>query len=535
MNCSACGASNAANFVYCAACGTKRVIDMSGGTAASARTGTVLAQATPAAPTTPVTPFMHSGKATMATHPYSRQPQGSPVFAKDATRYLCAAVHTDSQLNKLVIRALIDDEHRAVAFSPGVDLSTVLKHALAARRRLRIRDALLALQAILAIPLLGAPLLTAWLTVYVERWHTYHKVLMPHLRREVFDRNTAPQPMSAAHRARADQIATMSREENVIVSNGYNPFTGFGVADTDWSFALTVDAAAPGEIVKPFTIHELYDRVEHNVSALGLPGVSVTSRVLVNGDDLRAFLDPADARVLLPDPFRPPVWHVDDSYVRKLREEPGNRARSYLVIRVTGWSGEIVATLFLRFVMLPKRDLLFVELSRSLLAPYRDEFHDVDRVASANHLLRRSLAMTLPTLLQSLVNTAQTLMRPLTLSRQRQENEKAIRDGSFAYGPTIIPRELAASRMYHRYFQRVDRQMYVKLVEQELFDVLADFLEEHGISSDDLRARVSIIQNNGIMVTGGQLNAGAVSAGTMSRAMNAVKQSAPASVPMGRS
>ena len=58
------------------------------------------------------------------------------------TRYLSAAVNFDSGLATAVIDHILEEPYRAIASTPGVDLVTVLKYALAANRRRVIRDVL---------------------------------------------------------------------------------------------------------------------------------------------------------------------------------------------------------------------------------------------------------------------------------------------------------------------------------------------------------------------------------------------------------
>ncbi|MFI9528269.1 hypothetical protein [Micromonospora rosaria] len=69
----------------------------------------------------------------------------SPAPGSEATRYLCAAAHTDPTFTRRTLAEIFDDDLRAVAPSVGFDLPTVLRHCLWARRRRRARDAWLLL------------------------------------------------------------------------------------------------------------------------------------------------------------------------------------------------------------------------------------------------------------------------------------------------------------------------------------------------------------------------------------------------------
>ncbi|WP_327028336.1 hypothetical protein OG989_22525 [Micromonospora sp. NBC_01740] len=81
-----------------------------------------------------------------------------PDAGSEATRYLCAAAHTDDAFTERVLAEVFDDDLRAVAPSVGFDLGTVLRHCLSARRRRRLRDVGLLVVGGLAVLL--APLAT---------------------------------------------------------------------------------------------------------------------------------------------------------------------------------------------------------------------------------------------------------------------------------------------------------------------------------------------------------------------------------------
>jgi hypothetical protein len=70
----------------------------------------------------------------------------------DATRYLCAAAHLDPTFADNAIREFLTESLRAIPLSPAVDAATVLREAVAARRRRLLRDwCLLAILILFAI------------------------------------------------------------------------------------------------------------------------------------------------------------------------------------------------------------------------------------------------------------------------------------------------------------------------------------------------------------------------------------------------
>ena len=79
----------------------------------------------------------------------------------DATRYLCAAAHLDPVFADRAIREFLTEPLRAIPSSPAVDAPTVLREAVAARRRRLLRDwSLVAILILFAIS--GIGLAIAW-------------------------------------------------------------------------------------------------------------------------------------------------------------------------------------------------------------------------------------------------------------------------------------------------------------------------------------------------------------------------------------
>jgi hypothetical protein len=61
--------------------------------------------------------------------------------------------------------------------------------------------------------------------------------------------------------------------------------------------------------------------------------------------------------------------------------------------------------------------------------------------------------------------------------------------------------------------------MFGKVIERRMLDSITDFLDRHDIDTSDLKQRESTILNNGVLMTGGSLQAGSMAVGTRARAM----------------
>ena len=516
MICSWCGGENPTDAAFCGECGRQL------GSVPSAASGPAPGPASGPSPVmagVPVGAAAHTS-AQAATEAVSAGAGSEP------TRYLCAAVQMDENLSNLLINGILRQEHRSVAASPDLDLVTVFRHAIAANNRRRLRDATLFVLLVLAIVLLLwgrglLPVLFCYLLALVvvvgEQLHTRHEVLAGTLSRGRFQPTEAPDPPS--HLRPALRRVASHGTGNVTVYSGYSPFVGYGAVLDSWSFALDIGRPAEGRTtVRGFTVEEIHDHIAARVGELALPGMEVTDRLFVNGLDIRR-----DTR-FLPDPMDRPVDRVVPDLVRRLMVSAEDRARPYLTIRVVGWRGELALSVFCRFMV--NESILFAEVSYSLLTPLREVYRTVDRVlptptvGEVAVLVGRSFGPTAKLTLASPAKMVRALYAPLSeRTRQARQRRQIERNPFFDYGSLFSPREAASDNAYDRYFQRLDSELYRKVVERRILDSMVAFLDEHDIDTGDLVERQTTILNQGVMVTGqGTLNAQNVAAGSNARA-----------------
>ena len=438
-----------------------------------------------------------------------------------ATRYLCAAVALSPTLRRRALEDVLEEEHRAVVTTPGVDLVTVLKYALAAHRRQVIRDVVLLLLlgalivsifipglAVVALPVL----VVAWLTVCIERYANSHGAARG-LRPETFNPDKAPSPARNSYAGRQlKRIAAAGTTGNVTLYSKFPPFVGYGTVATSWSFAVDVTQPRRGTRPKPFSVHEVYDRVKAGLGELDLPGMEVTDRVFVNGRDIR------DDRRFLPDPHAAPVTCIGTDLMRNLMAMPEERARPYLTIGMTSWQGDLAVTMFIRFLL--SRSDLFVEAAHTVVPPLRAEFKAIDEQDPEMQpgefftLVGGAMISTIPRLLGSVPGIVRELAADARRERKRRRVEQAGDNGAL-----LSIREAAADNKWQRYFQVLDDARYVKVIQQRIFRSLVEFLEDHDIDASALVDRSETLVNNGVMVTaGGTVNAQAVAAGTGAQA-----------------
>lgn len=466
----------------------------------------------------------------------------------EVTRYLAAAAYRDRSFRNAVIGSTLENRYRAIGPCPGFDLATLLRHCLRARRREWYRD--IALTVAFAVPLIagnflfyddllyvvGAPsefpyffdfysgaialtLLVVFAIVFAARFATEHRLIA-----RAFDRGAFADTEGNRAPARYDDRLSptvAAAADNVVVYGGYSPFVGAGFDHGGWSFAVNV--RRPGEDLgrskspRPFPLSELYACVAHNLHDLNLPDLTIEDRLFVNGEELR------DVDGLLPDGFSRPRGHLDPDVVARYAQRSDTAVRHYMCIQRTDWGGELVISVFLRFRK--TKDYLYSEASYFLAPPLKKEYYAIDKLPTRLTPHRVSEIFTAALLIAPFqwiaapFRLAAALFAPIgRWQRGRVERSEIRNNRRFNYGATTSIRDLAGSTNYRDFFQRLDKEMTLKLVEKEILDAVIDFLDAHDIDTSELRDRQSMILNNGVIMSGGTVQAETLAMGAKARA-----------------
>ena len=91
-------------------------------------------------------------------------------------------------------------------------------------------------------------------------------------------------------------------------------------------------------------------------------------------------------------------------------------------------------------------------------------------------------------------------------------------DKEFDYGAVSSLRTWVSTARYGLYFQKLDHQMIIKVVEKQIIEGITLFLEEHNIDTSDIREQQEVILNEGVLLQGGSLRAGVVAVGSGAKA-----------------
>jgi len=435
---------------------------------------------------------------------------------------MCAAAYLDGVFAQDVVDEVVHEEHRAVAIPPGIDIGAVAKHCVEACRQKLVRDVLLTAMLLLTVVLfvvergslkwLAIGFVVAWAIVFWDIWSATYFVVVKRLSAHNFSSRDSPTPADPYIARRIEELS-QSQRGNLAVYSGFLPFSGAGYKAGGWSFAVDLrkgKETALGESLVPerLTPSELYEGVHSALSALEMTNLEVSDRLFVSGSDIR------DDRSLLPDPLRRPLWYVDPGMVDQYLEAPTHRIRHYMCIQAVDWQGELVVSVFLRFGI--KNGRLFCELSKFVLLPLKDELHRYDalggrlRFRDFAAIVVRSFLATPGLWLRS----PKVIWRPLARARDRAQLDKRVeQDPYFDYGAPVTALDRVRSNDYRRYFQLLDKEMYVKVLERTVIDTIVEVLDEHNISTAGLVETGQNIINNGVMMSGGNFHARDVTAG----------------------
>jgi hypothetical protein len=277
-----------------------------------------------------------------------------------------------------------------------------------------------------------------------------------------------------------------------------------------------------------FEVKDLYAAQAKAIHDLGLKNVSIEDKIYANGKELRSQQERYQ-REILPDQFASPMTGISQEMVEEFKEHPTEDIRYYQCIKVTSWKSDLILSTFIRFYLSGKNPAakndsaknLFVEGNYQLLAPIQERYREIDYLATRLNMRRgwqvikrTFIPTTFKLILGPPIRLLRTMMRGWLQERKRHQTKDEIADNpSFDYGATTSLREVVSSEEYQRHFQKLDKEMYVKLIQYQVFETIIAFLDAHNIDTSQLRESQQTIINQGLMVTGGTFNASGMTFG----------------------
>jgi len=449
---------------------------------------------------------------------YNIEPSGHLI-----TRSLCASAITQGKAFRQRILEHVDRRFSAVVPEPGLDLGLLTQVC----KFLENRESKYYLwfvgigivSAFALIPVVGIIvfILGAGIVMFYKSYEEQHNLLKL-FTRDQFDPSKVREQLRATLSTNIQQ-GIPADEQNLIVYKGFWPFVGMGIDLGGWSF--TVDVSRPKDQItqqmeetQPFQATELCEAIENASHSLNFPKLNTKDLLFISGADIR------NDRTILPNIFDRPVQLIDHATY----SGDEFRMRRYKRIAIHDWGNEIIFSVFLRCTVRGKN--LFVEAKRFLLTPIDHKYREVDYLVKQDWpklvgLGVRSLVTGPIAALLAWVGLLSQVTNFINsqLGFHERQLKKEVKDNpAYNYGASTSIRESLSSAQYAHYFQRSDHDMYAKVLDQELIEVIIRFLDDHNIDTSQLRDRKTTILNSGIIVQGGNIEAQSIAAGTGAQA-----------------
>ena len=469
-------------------------------------------------------------------------------------RYLIAKLLLDSSYRQK-LKMMMDDEHRAFAPELGVNLGQVARVGLLLENRdKRYKTISFWIFLISLIIFFSDSIAGFWIyilaSLVVYYWKTQQENfhLMKFVSTQYNDTDLLEKELSEKFGARSLNREIPQGEQNLVVYSGFIPFVGSGYDMGGWSFPVNIkkpkESLGAVSELKPFEIEDVYSSIETALFNCELDGLTMQDLLFVNGRQVR------DIEWILPSKHSHPVQLVENHFVEEFKQKNDSNIRHYKAIQIFDWGNEIVVSYFLRFSI--KGKYLFIEANRFLLTPVAEQYREIDtyldpKVQDYLKLAVRSLLIGPFAVFGGALSVLNRWLhfiqdKDIFGFRERRKKSKMEREPFYDYGAANSLRVEASDGRYRHFFQKLDKEMYFKILEKEILDSIVSFLDKHNIDISEISQKTDMILNNGLIVQGGEVNAESLAVGTganssstrIGKAMETVGGAISANTPIGR-
>ncbi|MEV6397967.1 hypothetical protein AB0M39_24870 [Streptomyces sp. NPDC051907] len=458
-----------------------------------------------------------------------------PQYRDDSvTRLLCAHTHLDEEFAQEVLDEFTADRLKAIGLPLGINLVALVRHAEAAQRRRRGRDAQLAV-ILLAV---GGCLLAALLALVDQRHDTAAGLsiaaalaialaaLAVHhsghgawrAARGVYRGQERPQDLAPPVDAATEGRLKSLRQANVVPYDARveadNPFVGSGeiIKEDVWpSIDVGRPADAPGGgklTLVPFDAVDLHTFMAREMGGIsGLDDLRARNRLYVRGLHV-----PSLGAQLLPDPLRRPLTRIDKQLVQAGVVRAGGGMRTYLSLELVGNGGKYVVSMHLRARLTQSR--LSWQVAAYVLPPVHVRFNYVAYLPLGGFEQWWALVLFTATSLRWMLLGSLGRIRSRAARRARRDREmrKTRREitkyhAAYDYGALDSLRERAADLDTMDFDERMDAQDACQRLQQGVLIATEKFLKAHNVDTSDFDRAQKVINNqtyNIGSVSGGQ-------------------------------
>ena len=342
-------------------------------------------------------------------------------------------------------------------------------------------------------------LLIAWAVAFRETWKIYYDIIARQLTKKTFSPQSITQTLSAELE---EKLRTISQESNVVVYGGFNPFISAGYDIGRWSFSINKQKGKDKDHPpKPFTVDEIYIHLINDLKETKIPGIVIKKTLFVQGKGLQG------NNVILPNKHQQPVFHLGEDELHAFSTVQSDRERYFSSVQVPYFGAELTFSIFFKFTIIGKD--LYTEANYFLLTPLKEEYYLSDTLEPSVTLkkcleiLRKSFLSIFLIPFNFSLSLVGMLREAIVESFNLNSVKKQIdHNPNFNYGAQTSLRVQASSGLFREYFQKADKEMYVKILERQLLESINTFLMEKHIDIGDLKSQQTTIINNGIINQG---------------------------------
>lgn len=462
---------------------------------------------------------------------------------KGLTRYLCAAAELDRKFRKELLDQIVYNNYKFIPPCFGVDLTKIASHSLQARSRDLIYDGILSVSILWCfissierfglfgilygvISMLFWPLFFSYSLQVFQRIYSMWLVKNKFSKDNFNNEDASYSNLSPSLLKRIQELEQV-KESNVIYYADYSPFVGSGNRISGWSFsAETKLRNTDGDEYIHLNSTDIYTYIDSKMTDLNLSSMKLHNGLYVDGSRIR------NDKRFLENEMSTPKNKVDAFHLQDFEAMQDDHIRFYKSVQVTGWESNFIFTTFYRISCSEQN--LYLEVQNYLLNPLKKDFYEIDKqnkqipVTFIFQSLFKSIIPAFISLVKSPVNIVTWLINLYISSKSKEVKNQIKENQLFNYGAEKSIREMASANDLQNFFQKSDVEMYRKKIEQRLFQSIIQYLDEVNVDTSEFKARQETIINNGVMMTGGTMNAQNV-AGKMGKINHIFKEAVSSS------
>ena len=451
----------------------------------------------------------------------------------EITRFISASLHRNSGLRSFV-KNLLKEKYKAVNFSFGIDYEAILKHYSIAKKK-RTQELWFFFMFYIIAFAIGVILLNSveesFFSIFITigiLWlcsHLYYKgknkFLVRNYNKENFGAFTNDLKVDDFDQKKIDKLIQRI-DGNVCYYGGYSPDENLGSRLRTWSFAIDLEQKKDKTIpITDFESTELYNAIVSKISDV-FPSIQINDKLFGPGNQIRHNSD------FLPNPLSFPKSSLEDNEFSLYKNGKDKFFRYYKTFQVSSWENELTLTFLLKIKKSKK--YIFVESSYLFFPPLKKKFKEIDELIFVKSVPRgesKFNSLSGEPFIKIFTNFFEILGEILFVLGEissafdfsfTDEDEKNIKNNyNYNYGEITNLRKLISADIIENYFILSDLDEYTKIFEKRLLDVLSNFLEEKNIDVSEFKQRENNILNNGIIITGGQIQADNLSVGKKSK------------------